>query len=70
MLKGRERIYSTVGIYNKRIIKNVREQIMQGDYRLMNLLESVNTIFTECLDEKELININASSEYDFYKENK
>lgn len=67
LLKGKERIYPTVGIYNKRIIKNVSEQIMQRDYRLMNLLENINTVFTECSDEKQLININTSSEYDFYR---
>lgn len=67
LLKGKERIYPTVGIYNKRLIKNVSEQIMQRDYRLMNLLENINTVFTECSDEKQFININTPSEYDLYK---
>gem|GEM_PF-171529 len=67
VLKGREKVYPTVGIYNKRIIKNVSKQIMQGNYRLMHLLENVDTVFTKCTDEKQLININTFGEYDFYK---
>lgn len=63
--------YPTIGVYSKKIRKQLLEQMKQKDYRLMNLIQSCNVkVFSEQdlqVNSFGLMNLNTPEEYEAKK---
>lgn len=63
--------YPTIGVYPKKILKQLRKQIEEKDYRLMNLIQSCNVkVVSEqelAVTSFELMNINTPKDYEVKK---
>ena len=57
------RMFPTVGIYKKIVLPQVKKQINSGNYRLMELLNSVNTQYVEAKYPQQFKNINTPQDY-------
>lgn len=57
------RMFPTVGIYKKNVLPQVKKQINSGNYRLMGLLNSVNTQYVEAKYPQQFKNINTPQDY-------
>ena len=57
------RMFPTVGIYKKIVLPQVKKQINSGNYKLMELLNSVNTQYVEAKYPQQFKNINTPQDY-------
>ena len=58
------RVFPTVGIYRKTALPAIEQQIQCKNYRLMNLLEKLNTVFVQRPFPEQFCNINTPKDYE------
>ncbi len=63
-----DKLYPTLGFYNKNILPIVEKQITACDYKLRNLLQQIDYQIVKVEDEKLLYNINTPEDYKKSKE--
>lgn len=67
VMMDEEHIHPLCAIYSRRILDIIKRQIEDGNYRLMNILNSVRTKYIKleytCFDKKVVKNINTRQEY-------
>lgn len=63
VFKANGKVFPTVGIYRKTVLNAVENQLESGNYRMMELLDKINTQFIDAPYPQQFININTPDDY-------
>lgn len=63
VFKTDDKVFPTVGIYKKSVLKQIETQINTGNYKMMLLLDSINTQYITPLYPEQFKNINTPQDY-------
>lgn len=63
VFKANGRVFPTVGIYRKTVLNAVETQLQSNNYRMMELLDIINTQFVNAPYPRQFININTPDDY-------
>ena len=63
VFKANGRVFPTVGVYRKTVLNAVETQLQSNNYRMMELLNKINTQFIDAPYPQQFININTPDDY-------